>query len=86
MSEYADFADLFRRLTRAQRRTFEAVAINMDTGHNKKVLASLLERGFIGRTEETLPGWPPVTVSRYYVPLNLHRLWCEYCSRRMEAR
>ena len=69
-------ADTIRKLTRAQLRAFELIAINLDKGVNPKTAAVLLEHGLIEEDEERLPGWPPVTIRRYYVPLPVHMAWC----------
>jgi hypothetical protein len=74
-----------RRLTKAQRRAFELIAINLDHGTSPKIAAAVLKHGLIESYEETKPSWPtPVTVRRYSVPLPVHRIWCYLASEEVE--
>jgi hypothetical protein len=66
-----------KKLTKAQRRAFELIAINLDHGTSLKIGTALQELGLIEAYEELKPSWPtPVTLTRYFVPLPVHQVWC----------
>lgn len=71
-------------MTRAQRDTFEQIAIGNDGGHHPRVLKALVEAGLIYRYEEPglVPGLPGATISihRYAVPGPVHFDWCQWCA------
>ncbi len=72
-----ELADTIRKLTKAQFRAFEQIAVGLDHGVHLKTAAALLRHGLIEEDQETLPSWPtPVTITRYFVPLPIHMEWC----------
>jgi hypothetical protein len=79
MAETAPDLD-FRKLTSAQQRVVHAIAVGFDSGHNPKVCARLVELGFIEEHEETLPGFPPVRIKAYTMPIHAHIRWAAWCS------
>lgn len=75
----------FDALSAAQQRVAGNVAINLDLGHPPRVLARLVELGLIEPYEERQGGHPPLTVTRYRMPLAVHLAWCEWCTKQEEA-
>lgn len=71
---------VIRRLTRRQQEVLSAVAIGQDGGHARPTLKRLLELGLIEEYEEPVPGWPPMNIRRYDVPLFVHIAWAEWGS------
>jgi len=67
-------------LTVRQREVLGAIAVGQDNGHHPKVLAALEEQGLIVGYPEVLPGYPPVTITRWEVPVAVHIRWCEWCA------
>lgn len=70
----------FGALTPAQQRAAGNVAINLDGGESPRVLARLVELGVVESYPENRGGHPPLTVTRYRMPLAVHLAWCEWCS------
>jgi len=64
------------------RNAFEQIAIgNALPPMSGKTREALLSRGLIVDIEgKVLPGWPPVRVRQFGVPLHHHMQWCEWCS------
>ena len=82
----ADAQYPFPGLTAAQRRVFEAIAVNDDGGHHPKTLRVLLKRRLIvAAEEEDHRSWPPMLITRYHVPLPIHIEWCAWCDRQGEV-
>lgn len=79
MTETATRLDM-ASLTAAERDVLGLIAIGQDGGHPDRVLLSLAQRGYIVGYRQTLPGWPPVEVVRWEVPLPIHIEWCEWCA------
>jgi len=75
-----DVTDSIRKLTGTQLRAFERIVVNLDQGVRPKIAATLLELGLIEEYEEALPGWPPVTLTRYCVPLPVRMESCRICA------
>lgn len=75
----------FEKLSKQETDVLGQIAINVDGGHNRQVIASLLSKGYIEEYEETLPGWPPVKVKRYSVPIGVHIRWCSWCDENYEG-
>ena len=72
----------FRNLTNAQSDVFEQIAVGNDNdgGHNPKVLDRLEKMGLLTSKSQILSGFPPVTIKRYEVPIDIHMEWCQWCS------
>lgn len=70
----------FAGLTQRQFDVFGQITIGKDLGHHPKTLEALEKRGLIKRYWETLPGWPPVKVASFSVPIDVHAAWCQWCS------
>jgi hypothetical protein len=78
---WAGIETKIRNLTKAQRRAFELIAINLDQGISPKTAAALLGLGLIEAREESRLSRPiPITITRYVVPLPVHRVWCYLAS------
>jgi len=58
---------------------FGQIAINDDLGHPTAVLKVLEDKGLIERYTD-LKGFPPMTVTRWKVPVPVHYEWCEWCA------
>jgi hypothetical protein len=71
-------------LSLRQREVLGEIAIGQDGGHNKRILQVLAEKGLIVGYQQALPGHPPVTVTRWEVPLDVHIQWCEWCTQRVD--
>jgi hypothetical protein len=67
-------------LTPAQRDVLGLIAINQDAGHHPATLAALAQRGLIVGYRQTLPGFPPVEITRWEVPVDVHIQWAEWCA------
>ncbi len=67
-------------LTEAQRTVLGNIAIGFDGGHDPRTLLALAERGLIVGYRQTLPGRPPVEVTRWEVPIGVHIAWAEWCA------
>lgn len=67
-------------LTPAQRDVLGAIACGQDGGHHPKTLAVLERLGLIAGHEIAMAGWPPVTVTRWEVPLDVHIQWAAWCA------
>lgn len=70
----------FVGLTKSQDAVFAQICVGNDTCHHPKTLKALEAKGMIVGVTEQLPGWPPVTVKRYSVPIAWHAAWCQWCS------
>ena len=70
----------FENLTPAQQRVFERCAINDDAGINPRTAEKLIEMGYLEKYTEQLPGFPPVVIYRYFVPLPVHMRWAKWVS------
>lgn len=68
----------FEGLTDAQLAVFEQIALNQDAGHNPRTLQVLRDRGLIEAEEVNMGGHPPMTVTRYHVPIHVHMRWCAW--------
>jgi hypothetical protein len=55
-------------------------AMQFDGAHPSATLKSLVKKGMLVERKENRGGRPPMTVTRYYVPLGVHMLWCRWCS------
>lgn len=73
-------------LSRAQREAFEAIAVNQPPAASQRTLDALLRRGLIvkgeDQTQRDALGF--YKIPTYYVPLPIHRAWCEWCSENVE--
>lgn len=70
-------------LTRAQRRTFEQIAIGQDQGHNPKTLQVLLDKGAIVPVADKVLGqdrFGVIAIPQYEVPIPVHAAWCAWCA------
>lgn len=67
-------------LTERQRFVLGNIAIGLDGGHHPRTLVALAEKGLIVGHRETLPGHPPVEVTRWEVPVDVHIQWAEWCA------
>jgi hypothetical protein len=67
-------------LTEPQRTVLGNIAIGVDGGHNPRTLAALAERGLIVGYRQTTPGFPPVEVTRWEMPIGVHIQWAEWCA------
>lgn len=70
-------------MTKAQRELFERLAIGMDGPMHPKSIAALKEKGLVERGPDKVLGsdrFGVIAVPDYYVPLDIHRQWCEWCS------
>lgn len=67
-------------LTERQRFVLGSIAIGLDAGHHERVLVALAEKGLIVGYRQVLPGWPPVEVVRWEVPIGVHIQWAEWCT------
>lgn len=70
----------FEGLTKGQHQVFSQIATGNDRGHSPRTLKTLVDKGYISVIPVTLPGWPPVMVNRYEVPIDLHIRWCAWCA------
>ena len=78
-----DFADTIKKLTKAQLRTLESIAIGLDHRVHPKCAATLLRLGLITAEQQIVPSWPtPATITRYSMPISVHMAWCSWCSDR----
>jgi len=75
----------FEGLTRKQHEVFAQIATGNDRAHHSKTLQALQAKGFIVATPRKLPGWPPVTVNTYDVPIDVHIRWCAWCAENPEC-
>lgn len=79
-------SERFDGLTAAQENALMRIAFPLNDwmarggGAQKGTLAELLRRGLIEAREERLPGWPPVTVTTYEMPLAEHIRLCAWCA------
>jgi len=67
-------------LTESQRAVLGNIAIGFDGGHDLRVLFALAERGLIVGFRQTLPGFPPVEVTRWEMPIGVHIQWAQWCA------
>lgn len=67
-------------LTGEDRDVLNQIAIGQDAGHPDTVLTALAELGLIVGHEQTLPGWPPVQVVRWEMPIGVHIQWAQWCA------
>jgi hypothetical protein len=67
-------------LNDVQRDVLGAIACNQDSGHDPQTFRVLAERDLIVGYREELPGWPPVEVVRWEVPLPVHIQWAAWCA------
>lgn len=66
------------QLTPAERRAFDSIcAYDAAPDASRRVLESLVAKHMVLVHDETLPGWPPVVVKRYSVPMGspMHVAW-----------
>lgn len=61
------------RLSKKQKTVMNMVAIGLGSTCEQKTLDSLMKQGFLKQEEET-----------YYMPLAVHRAWCQWCSEQRE--
>lgn len=71
-------------LTNGQRNVFNAIAISEDAGHSPRTLKALENKGLIVGHTQTLAGTPPVTVTHWKVPPEVHVQWAEWYFRQVE--
>ena len=70
-------------MTAAQRAAFEQIATNGYGPFHPKVIAALLARGLIVRSEDEILGrdaFGIISIPTYAVPIPFHMQWCEWCS------
>lgn len=72
-------------LTARQRDVLSDIACGLDRGHPPKVLAALAGKDLIVGREETLPGHPPVRITRWEVPIDVHMQWAAWCAQQPDA-
>jgi len=74
----------FSTLTKAQRDALGRIAIGCDLpAPSKRTIAVLVGRGLVVPREQRYSfrdGLPPMTVTRYGVPLCVHLAWCLDCA------
>ncbi len=74
----------FDALSPLQREVLSLIAIGNDRGHPAATLLALERRGLIQAHTERygtgLSEGPPVTVTRWEVPLPVHIAWCQWCT------
>lgn len=82
-----DYYKTIDKLSEKQRHVLGMIAINEDTGHPPATIRALIKKGLIDSFEEEIFGRGnspidriPLVVTRYYVPLPIHIIWCEWCS------
>lgn len=71
---------LICQLNPRQQTCLTAMAIGLDGGHDSKTVHALLARGLIEREDEILPGFLPVMIRRYWVPVHVHIAWAQWAS------
>jgi hypothetical protein len=74
-------------MTKAQRATFERIAISQPPYAGERTLTALLARGVVERVHrESRDPISGFTFSwwEYHVPLPVHMQWCEWCSEQPE--
>jgi hypothetical protein len=67
-------------LTGPQQDVLGQIAIGFDQGHPPKTLVVLAAKGLISGHQEMVPGFPPVRVTRWTVPVNIHVQWAAWCA------
>lgn len=69
-------------MTKAQRETFERLAINQPPYASERTLKALLARGVIehGPPKIVRDKMGSFRIPTYVVPLTTHAQWCQWCS------
>ena len=71
----------FEKLSAAQTDALGQIATGTPSAHfARNTLASLESRGYLVKLSGELPGWPPVTIRYYEVPIDVHIRYCEWCA------
>ena len=68
-------------LTKAQRRAFEAIAINIPPRASRVTLDALVSKGVIEVHKRTVGHdcFGGIVIDDYSVPLPVHMQWCQWC-------
>lgn len=72
-------------LTPKQREVLGQIACNNDQGHPLVTLLALAKRGLIVGWREELPGRPPMQVTRWEVPIDVHIQWAAWCAKQLDS-
>ena len=70
-------------LTKTQREAFDLIAAGDDGQLSPRTTDSLVRRGLVIRRDVRI-GYPPMTVHRFEVPLDVHYQWCRWCAENVE--
>lgn len=73
-------------LTVRQQEVLGQIACGFDQGHPEATLLALARRELIVGYEDELPGWPPVRVARWEVPVNIHIQWAAWCAAQPDSK
>lgn len=75
-------------MTKAQRETFERIAINDPPRATKRTLDALKNRNLIVGTDRLLgrTALGPIFTTDWHVPLPVHHQWCQWASEQQKAR
>jgi hypothetical protein len=70
-------------MTKAQIAAFERIAVGQLPMATHKTLMVLRAKGLIDYTEKVvgLDALGKITIPEWFVPLSVHRQWCEWCSK-----
>lgn len=67
-------------LPKKQREALGLISIGQD-GRVHQLTAEILKiKGLIESSSQVVPGWPPITVKRYEMPIHVHIVWCNWCA------
>lgn len=69
-------------MTKAQRKAFERIAINVPPYCKWPTIDALLKAGVIERGKDDVrrDALGSYAIPNFYVPLHIHAQWCEWCS------
>lgn len=67
-------------LTARQREVLGEIACGQDGGHPTATLEALERKGLIVGFLARCQGWPPVIITRWQVPLDVHMQWAQWCA------
>lgn len=76
--------ELFSNLNQTELDVLGLIAMDIDQGHDPRIIESLLDKGLIEKKSYEMKGFPPVLITNLIMPIHVHIAWCQWCSKQFD--